>query len=266
MECSNNPKFSKLIEQTNLWPCLPCLFNLLAVKKSDCLFCSGVESRVQVGPAFVLHRRRKESAEAIHLTSGKVVMPQGGKIVAAVPAALLNLSPSIAFNEDWAPASKGTAAGGYTNYHAWVQPEAWRYVFGFLHSAFSWLKVHKTILIDCAPGLCLSASMELGNAEVAFVLKPNCGQQCSIWVGSSRADSAALTALNGRSVLDRESHLKLSSKVCSSSPHHHTVSSEPMLHCMAKNPAAFSRGMQGWKGLPGLQLAIKDKHLITKTS
>lgn len=59
-----------------------------------------MEGRVQVHPAFVLHRRGKESAEAIHLTSDKVVMPQGGKIDAAVPAALLNLSPSIAFNED----------------------------------------------------------------------------------------------------------------------------------------------------------------------
>lgn len=63
-------------------------------------------------------------------------MPQGEKINAAESAALLNLSPSITFNEDWAPASKGTAAGGYTNYHAWVQPEAGRGVFGFLHSNF----------------------------------------------------------------------------------------------------------------------------------
>lgn len=79
MGCSNNPKFSKLIKQTNLWPYLTALLNLLAVKKLGFLFFSAVESRVQVCPAFVLHRRGKESAEAIHLTSGKVVMPQGGK-------------------------------------------------------------------------------------------------------------------------------------------------------------------------------------------
>ena len=78
-ECSKNAKFSNLIKQTNLWPYLTTLLNLLAVKKSNCLFRSGVESRVQVRPAFVLHRRGKESAEPIHLTSGKVVMPQGGK-------------------------------------------------------------------------------------------------------------------------------------------------------------------------------------------
>lgn len=63
-------------------------------------------------------------------------MPQGEKIDAAVPAALLNLSPSISFHEDWAPASREIAAGGYTEYNARVQPVAGRYVSGFLHSAF----------------------------------------------------------------------------------------------------------------------------------
>lgn len=79
-----------------------CLAKFVGCKEVTQLvfFCSGVRSKFEVCPAFILHRRGKESAEDIHLTSGKVAMPQGEKINAAEPAALLNLSPSITFNED----------------------------------------------------------------------------------------------------------------------------------------------------------------------
>lgn len=82
-----------------MWPYLTALPNLLAAKKLRVfvLLWGGEQSP---SPSCVCAMQQgKQRAEAIHLTSGKV-MPQGEKIDAAVPAALLNLSPSISSHED----------------------------------------------------------------------------------------------------------------------------------------------------------------------